>query len=103
MLLDPETAFDRAPHQHLMGAARKLDYPMAALRLSIAAYKLGHVVGVAGDFSTVIWPRKGIAAEPSHASLEMKVLMVGAFDAIKGCVPSAGPAVCVVAHSSLQA
>ena len=50
-LIDLVKAFETIPHFVLAAAACALGYPVALLRLSLAAYRLRRSVGVSGVFS----------------------------------------------------
>ena len=89
VLLDLEKAFDRVPHHQVVAAARQWGYPMGVLRLSLESYKLRRVVGVGGVFSGDIMPKRGLAAGSTHATRELRALMIGIFDRVQRMVPSA--------------
>ena len=48
VLLDLEKAFDKVPHHHVVAAARKWQYPLKVLRLSLDGYRQRRVIGVGG-------------------------------------------------------
>ena len=88
VLLDLEKAFDRVPHHRVIEAAREWGYPLAILRLSLEAYRLGRVVGVGGVFSGTIMPLRGLAAGSVHATRELRALMISIFDRVARIAPS---------------
>ena len=90
VLLDQDKAFDRVPHHHVVQAAREWGYPIAVLRLSLAAYRMDRVVGIGGVFSQTIRPFRGLAAGSVHATRELRALMIGVFDRVARVSPSAG-------------
>ena len=49
-LLDIEKAYERIPHSVLVEEAQKRGYPLYLLRLSLAACRVGRIVGVGGVF-----------------------------------------------------
>ena len=89
VLLDLEKAFDRVPHHQVVTAARQWGYPLGILRLSLASYRLRRVVGVGGVFSDEILPKRGLAAGSTHATRELRALMIGIFDHVQRMVGSA--------------
>ena len=88
VLLDLEKAFDKVPHHQVVAAARRWQYPMEILRLSLNGYRLRRIIGVGGVFSDIVVPRRGIAAGSSHATRELRALMIGIFDEARRLFPS---------------
>ena len=74
-LLDLVKAFERVPHYHIAGAAKRLGYCLCTLRLSLAAYRLPRVLGADGAFSRIIVAVLGITAGAGHATLELRLIM----------------------------
>ena len=74
-LLDLVKAFETVPHYVLVAAARAKGYPIAILKLSIAAYRLGRAIGIEGVFSRLIVASRGITAGSGFATAELKVLL----------------------------
>ena len=59
----------------LVKAAKAKGYPIAILRLSLAAYRLGRSIGIDGVFSRLIRATRGITAGSGFATAELKVLL----------------------------
>ena len=75
-LLDLVKAFERVPHDWLVKQAARYRYPLAILRLSLAAYRLGRVVVINGICTALIWAHRGIVAGAVHATTELRVLLI---------------------------
>ena len=88
VLLDLEKAFDKVPHCQLVKAAQEWGYPMKVLRLSLHGYRMARVIGVGGIFSRVVRPQCGLAAGSSHATRELRALLIGIFDAARRMCPT---------------
>ena len=74
-LLDLVKAFETVPHDVLVSAAREAGYPLALLRLSLAAYRLARSIGIDGIFSALIMASRGITAGSGFATSELKALL----------------------------
>ena len=74
-LLDLVKAFETVPHHILVMAAIAKGYPIAILRLSLAAHRLTRAVGIEGVFSRAIVASRGIAAGSGFATAELKMLL----------------------------
>ena len=69
MLLDLVKAFERVPHDWLVRQASRYEYPLAILRLSIAAYRLARTIVVDGVCFSIILATRGIShcrVSPCH-------------------------------------
>ena len=75
-LLDLVKAFETVPHWVLAEAAKLKGYPIALLRLSLAAYRLARTIGVDGVYSRLIVATRGITAGSGFATSELRVLML---------------------------
>ena len=75
-LLDLTKAFEMVDHQKLLAAARKRGYPLAILRLSLAAYRLSRSVGIDGGYSRPVTAARGITAGSGFATAELKLLLL---------------------------
>ena len=71
-LLDLVKAFERVPHALLVDAARKHEYNLWLLRMSLRAYRLLRVICVDGAFSRTILATCGITAGSCFATTERK-------------------------------
>ena len=76
LFLDLVKAFESVPHWVLVEAARLKGYPIALLKLSIAAYRLARSIGVDGVYSRLIVANRGITAGSGFATSELRVLML---------------------------
>jgi len=74
-LLDLVKAFERVPHGHLVAAARKHNYNLWLLRLSLKAYRLARVIAVDGVFSCIVVATCGITAGSCFATTELRLLL----------------------------
>ena len=74
-LLDLVKAFETVPHAILAALAHDLGFPMALLRLSLAAYRLARSVGIDGAYSKLIVATRGITAGAGFATVELEVLL----------------------------
>ena len=75
-LLDLVKAFERIPHDILARAAAFHDYPIALLRLCLAAYRLARSIGIAGLYSRLIVATRGITAGSGSATTELRMLLL---------------------------
>ena len=82
-LLDLVRAFETVPHRVLVEAAKKKGYPMAILRLSIAAYTLCRAIGIDGVYSWLITATRGFTAGSGFATSELRVLMLDLIRAVQ--------------------
>ena len=81
-LLDLVKAFDRIPYWFLLEQALECGFDVCLLVFSIAAYRLARVFGVDGVFSCKMWASRGITAGPVVATIEMRLVMIGALDRV---------------------
>lgn len=75
-LLDLTKAFELVDHQLLVDAARRSGYPLALLRLSLAAYRLHRTVGADGHYSRTVVAARGITAGSGFATSELRLLLM---------------------------
>ena len=75
-LMDLTKAFETVPHDALLDAAKRRGFPLALLRMSIAAYRLKRVVGIDGVYSRQIRATKGITAGSGFATTELRLLLL---------------------------
>jgi hypothetical protein len=87
-LVDLVKAFERLSHVGLLTAAKRWEYPMWALRLSIAAYRLGRRVSIQGVLSAIVVACRGITAGSSFATTELRLLLLAALDNLHAAFPS---------------
>jgi len=76
VMLDMIKAFERVSHEWLAIQGAKFEYPLAVLRLSIQAYRLGRTVVVDGVCSALIFASRGITAGSVHATVELRLLII---------------------------
>ena len=88
-------AFEMIPHHHIVLAAKKHRYPLWLLRLSLAAYRLHHSVGVDGIHSRLIVATRGITAGSGFATTELRILLLDIIDDTYKLQPLIGLAVYV--------
>ena len=72
--MDLTKAFELVDHAKLLEAARKRGYPLALLRMSLAAYRLSRTIGVDGAFSRKVEATRGITAGSGFATSELRLL-----------------------------
>ena len=75
ILLDLVKAFETVPHHLLVRAAIEKGYPLALLRLSLAAYRLARSISIDGIFSKTLLATRGITAGSGFATSELKLLL----------------------------
>ena len=75
-LFDLVKAFEKIPHDLIIKAAKKKGYPLAALRLSLAAYRLTRTIGSDGNYSRKIVAARGITAGSGFATSELRLLLL---------------------------
>ena len=80
-LLDLIKAFERVPHEWLVEQAKKYEYSLSVLRLSIAAYRLPRTVSIAAVCSRLVVATRGITAGAVHATIELRLLLIQPLDA----------------------
>jgi len=80
ILLDLVKCFERVPHEWLVKQGNRFGYPMAVLRLSLAAYRLGRVLVVDGICSGLVFALRGITAGAVHATVELRLLLIEFMD-----------------------
>ena len=74
-LFDLVKAFEMIPHDLIIAAARKKGYPLAALRLSLAAYRLKRTISSDGSYSRLVTASRGITAGSGFATTELRLLL----------------------------
>ena len=79
-LLDLTKAFELVNHQKLLEAAKRRGYPLALLRMSIAAYRLSRTIGVDGCFSRTVKATRGITAGSGFATSELRLVLLEVLD-----------------------
>ena len=79
-------AVERIPHWFLVRQAAKYGYSVTLLRLSVAAYRLARAVGAGGVYARLLWPGRGITAGSALATIEMRLVMIEAVDAVAALV-----------------
>ena len=75
-LLDLTKAFELVDHQKLLDAAKRRGFPLAILRMSLAAYRLPRSIGVDGAFSREVVASRGITAGSGFATSELRLLLL---------------------------
>eukprot|EP00973_Karenia_brevis_P030846 4254122-Karenia_brevis.AAC.1 len=83
VLLDLVKAFETVPHRVIVSAARAKGYPIALIRLSLAAYRLRRSIGIDGVYSRLIVATRGITAGSGFATSELRVLLLDMMEAIQ--------------------
>ena len=68
VMLDMVKAFERVSHHWLVKQGARYRYPMAVLRLSIAAYHLARCITIDGVCSVLLLATRGITAGAVHAT-----------------------------------
>lgn len=76
-LLDLTKAFELVDHQILADAAERHGSNLSVLRLTVAAYMLGRVIGIDGVYTVVIFAHRGITAGSGSATTELTLMMIG--------------------------
>ena len=79
-LVDLVKAFERLPHDLIVKAARKHNYCLWTLRLSLSAYRAKRVIALDGAVSRPIQATRGITAGSGHATDELVCLMLDMCD-----------------------
>ena len=74
VLLDLAKAFETVPQDLLVAAAARHEYPLALLRLSLAAYAAPRTVGIDGAWSRLRGATRGITAGSGFATTELRLL-----------------------------
>ena len=80
VLLDLVKCFERVPLDWLVRQGKRYSYPMAILRLCVAAYRIGRAIGVDGIFSAIILATRGIVAGSVTATTELRALLIEFLD-----------------------
>ena len=83
------------PHDHLWRAASKHGYPLAVLRLALAAYAMPRAVGVDGTYSRLILATCGITAGSGTATAELRCLILDLLQILALEFPEVIPAIYV--------
>ena len=76
ILMDLDTAYERVDHEDLIKYAGLHRYPMALLRLSIAAYRAARHLSMNGITSNAIYANRGIIAGSAFAVYELKLVLI---------------------------
>ena len=76
VLLDLIKAFERVSHEWLLRQGRKYSYPLAILRLSIAAYRILRTIVIDGRCTDLMAASRGITAGAVHATIELRLLII---------------------------
>ena len=87
-LLDLAKAFEAVPHEALWTAARQYDYPLATLRLALAAYRAPRAFIVNGICSRTVRASRGITAGSGTATAELRLLMLDLLPALSAQMPN---------------
>ena len=82
-LLDLTKAFELVDHELLFEAAKKRGYPLAVLRLSLAAYRLPRTIGIDGCYSREVKAQRGITAGSGFATTELRLLLMDVLEATR--------------------
>ena len=80
VLLDLAKAFELVPHHILVENAAHYHFPMALLRLSLAAYRLKRYVGINGVYGLGVIATRGITAGSVFATSELRLLLMKCID-----------------------
>ena len=88
MLLDLAKAFETVPLGGLVRAAVAHGYPLALLRLSLAAYAAPRSIGMDGVWSREVQARRGITAGSGFATTELRVLFWSLMLQLSGQFPA---------------
>ena len=83
-LLDLTKAFELVDHSKLVQAAKRRGYPLALLRMSLAAYRLSRTIGVDGCFSRTVTASRGITAGSGFATTELRLLLMEVLEETHG-------------------
>ena len=81
-LLDLVKAFERVPHQVLVRNAIDHGYNLWMLRLSLSTYRMHRVLIVDGVASDTMLASRGITAGGVHATVELRLLLIGTVDGL---------------------
>ena len=76
VLLDVVKCFEFVPHDTLCEESAAIGYPLALLRLTLAAYRLERRIGIQGVFSLGVLASRGITAGFGFATIELRVLLL---------------------------
>ena len=87
-LLDLVKAFEAVPHEALWEAAKRHGYPLATLRLALAAYRAPRVFSINGICSRTVNASRGITAGSGTATAELRMLMLDLLQLLTEQVPS---------------
>ena len=82
-LMDLTKAFEAVPHDLLLDAAKRRGFPIALLRMSIAAYRLKRAIGIDGVYSRQIQATRGITAGSGLATTELRLLLLDVIEPTK--------------------
>ena len=88
-LLDLVKSFEAVPHAALWEAAKRRGYPLATLRLALAAYLAPRTVVIDGTCSRPVFASRGITAGSGTATAELPLLMLDVLGELALAVPEA--------------
>ena len=94
-LMDLVKAFESVPHDHLWKAAERRGYPMAVLRLALAAYAMPRSISSDGAYSRLVRAARGITAGSGTATAELRALILDLIDILSAEFPQIIPAIYV--------
>ena len=94
-LLDFVKAFEMVSHDRLWDAAKRRQYPLAVLRLALAAYRMPRSISCDGVYSRLIEATRGITAGSGTATAELRNLVLDLLDILAEAFPEVVPAVYV--------
>ena len=79
-LMDLVKAFESVPHDQLWDAASRHGYPLAILRLALAAYAMPRTISSDGACSRLVTAARGITAGSGTATAELRALILDLID-----------------------
>ncbi len=92
---DLEAFFEKVDRARLMQRARESGFPLAVLRLSLAAYSTPRLLSLNGRVSRELWTKTGVGAGCGLACTYVKIYSLAPMDAL---VPRLPPGVTVDLH-----
>jgi hypothetical protein len=87
-LLDLVKAFETIPHEHILQAARKHEYNLWVLRMSLKAYRVPRTIVVDGVCSAPKIATQGITAGSGFATEELACLLLDVCDELLAAYPT---------------
>ena len=94
-LMDLVKAFETVPHDRVWEAAHRRGYPMAILRLALAAYAMPRSISSDGAFSRLVVAAWGITAGSGTATAELRAIIFDLIDIMSKEFPQIIPAIYV--------